>query len=277
MKNFLKANLGKILLYSVLVSGVLISIFPFYWMFIGATNPSSEIYRMPPTLIPGSNLAENFSNLSNSLPIIRNLINSLLIAVIFTVIALIISAFAGYAFAKFDFKGRKVIFSLLLLTMMIPYHVTIIPLFRIFANLDWLNTYQAVILPNLSYPFAIFLMRQNMMALPDAMIEAARIDGAGEFEIFWKIVMPTMKPALAATSIFLFMFQWNNFMWPLVVLTDRDMRTLPVALANLIGLTNIDYGQVMLGAAISVVPIIIAFLLLQKQFISGILGAAVKE
>ena len=267
----------KIILYIILITGVTVSIFPFYWMFIGATNPSGEIFANPPTLIFGEYLVENFRNLNESVAIMRALFNSLFIAIVFTVLSTLISASAGYAFAKFKFKGGDAIFLVLLLAMMMPYHVTIIPLFRMFAALEWLNTYQAVILPQLAYPFAIFLMRQNMQSIPSSLLESARIDGAGEFKIFWKIALPTMKPALAAVGIFLFMFQWNNFMWPLVVLPSDEMQTLPVALADLVGLTNVDYGQVMLGAAISVVPVIIVFLLMQRHFISGILGGSVKE
>lgn len=266
----------KIALYSLLAVGVIISIFPFYWMIIGATNPSGEIFSIPPSLIPGTYLVENFISLNESIGILRVVFNSLFIALSFTVLSLLICSAAGYAFAKFQFKGRDVIFFVLLLSMMIPYHVTLIPLFRIFVELNWLNTYQAVILPQLAYPFAIFLMRQNMQAIPSTLLEAARVDGAGEFRIFFKIVLPTMRPALAAVAIFLFMFQWNNFIWPLVVLNSGEMYTLPVALSSLIGLSDIDYGQITLGAAISVVPIMVFFLILQKQFIAGILGGSVK-
>ncbi|CAM3851708.1 carbohydrate ABC transporter permease [Alkalicoccus chagannorensis] len=269
--------LNKIVLYVLLLIGVLLSLFPFYWMFIGGTNPSGAVFNMPPRLIPGEFLWENFTNLNESVGILRSLFNSLFIAVTFTVLAVLIASMAGYAFAKYSFKGREAIFFTLLLAMMIPYHVTLIPLFRMFAAMDWLNTYQAVILPQLSYPFAIFLMRQNMKAIPYSLLESARVDGAGELKIFFKVALPTMRPALAAVAIFLFMFQWNNFMWPLVVLNTSEMETLPVALSSLIGLSRIDYGQVMMGATISVVPVIILFLILQKQFISGILGGAVKE
>ena len=166
---------------------------------------------------------------------------------------------------------------MLLLALMIPYHVTLIPLFEIFVKLDWLNTYQAVILPQLAYPFAIFLMRQNMQSIPTSLLEAARIDGSSELGIFFKIVLPTMVPAIAAVSIFLFTHQWNNFLWPLITITTEDMYTLPVALATLAGLESIDYGVLMMGATISVLPIFIAFLLLQRYFIAGIIGGSVKE
>ncbi|RWZ59148.1 carbohydrate ABC transporter permease [Halobacillus fulvus] len=267
----------KTLLYAFLFVGVIVSVFPFYWMFVGATNPSGEIFKVPPNFLPGTHGWENFVNLNENVGILRVIGNSLVITLTFTALSALICTAAGYAFAKFQFKGRNQIFFMLLVAIMIPYHVTLIPLFEIFANVNWLNTFQAVILPQIAYPFAIFLMRQNMQAIPDSLLEAARVDGAGEFHIFFRIVMPVMRPALAAVAIFLFMFQWNNFIWPLVVLQSQDMYTLPVALSSLVGMSRIDYGQVMMGTTLSTLPIMIFFLLLQKQFISGILGGSVKE
>ncbi|KZZ84676.1 ABC transporter permease [Bacillus sp. SJS] len=269
--------MSKILLYALLIAGVICSIGPFYWMVIGASHTSGEIFKVPPNFLPGSELWTNLKNLDESIGILKVLGNSLTITLIYTALALMICSASGYAFAKFKFKGRDAIFFVLLLAIMIPYHVTLIPLFKMMAALGWINTYQAVILPNLAYPFAIFLMRQNMKALPDSLLEAARVDGAGEFKIFFTIVLPTMKPSLAAVAIFLFMFQWNNFLWPLVILNEQEMYTLPVALSSLIGLSKVDYGQLMMGTAISTLPIMIFFLLLQRQFISGMLGSSVKE
>jgi len=277
MNNKGNNTLKKIGLYILVIIGVVISIFPFYWMFIGSTSSSGKILSTPPNLWPGDQLLTNWKNLNESVDILRVTFNSIFIATTFTVLSLSVTSIAGYAFAKFEFKGRDALFFMLLLALMIPYHVTLIPLFEMFVKLDWLNTYQSVILPQLAYPFAIFLMRQNMKGLPDSLIEAARVDGAGEFRIFFTVALPTMRPALAAVAIYLFMFQWNNFLWPLIILNTNDMYTLPVALSSLVGLTKVDYGQVMLGAAISVIPIMIVFLLLQRHFVSGILGGAVKE
>ncbi len=272
-----KIGLQKIFLYSLLIIGALVSLFPFYWAFVGATNESGSLFSKPPSLIPGTMFFENLANLNEAIGIGRVMFNSLFVAGTFTIVSLFVCTLAAYAFAKFQFKGRDIIFGVFLLSMMVPYHVTIVPLFKMMAALDWLNTYKALILPNLSYPFAIFLMRQNMLAFPNALLEAGRIDGAGEWKIFFRIVLPSMKPALAATAIFLFMFQWNNFLWPLIAVSSTDMYTLPVALSSLFGLSRIDYGQVMAGVTIATIPIIIFFLLLQKHFISGMLGSAVKE
>nr|WP_227394464.1 carbohydrate ABC transporter permease [Jeotgalibacillus aurantiacus] len=269
-------KMKKVSLLAVLIIGALVSLFPFYWAAIGATNTSGSMFSKPPTLIPGSMLMENIRNLDESIGISRVMFNSLFIATTYTILALFICTMAAYAFAKFQFPGRNVIFTIFLLSMMVPYHATIIPLFKMMAALNWLNTYQAVILPNLAYPFAIFLMRQNLLAFPTSLIEAARIDGAGEWKIFFRIVLPSMKPALAATAIFLFLYQWNSFLWPLIALSTTDMYTFPVALSTLFGLSRIDYGQVMAGVTIATIPIIIFFLLLQRQFISGMLGSAVK-
>lgn len=264
------------LLYAVLVAGLLITIVPFYWMVIGATNQTGDVFKIPPTFVPGTHLLENLKNLNNSILIWKSLYNSLFIAVIYSLIGLFLCAISGYAFAKFQFRGKTLVFTTLMLAMMIPYQATIIPLFQLFVKLEMLNTYWAVILPQLVYVFPIFLMTQNMKAVPTSLLEAARIDGAGEFRIFFRIVLPTMKPALAAVTIFLFNHQWNNFMWPLIVMNTKDMYTLPVALSTLAGQERIDYGQAMLGTSISVLPVIVVFLFMQKHFVSGILGGAVK-
>lgn len=276
MKNR-KSKTNKIISYTLLIIGALISLFPFYWMAVGSTLQSGDLLSVPPKLLPGNNLIENFKSLNESLEFAKIMWNSLFIAITYTVIAAILCSMAGYAFAKFKFKGRDSLFFIILCTLMIPFQVTLIPLFEIMVKLDWLNTYQAIILPSLASPFAVFLMRQNMLSLPDSMIEAARIDGAGELRIFFTIVLPTVRPALAAVSIFLFMSQWNNLLWPLITLNSKEMFTLPVALSSLVGVARIDYGQLMLGTTLSVIPILIFFLIFQKNFISGILGGAVKD
>lgn len=268
---------SKILIYGLLLIGVIISIGPFYWMIVGSTLPTGQIFSLPPKLSPGDFLAKNFASLKDSLGIARIFWNSIFIAIVYTVLSTLIAAMAGYAFAKFRFKGKNLIFFIILCSLMIPYQVTLIPLFEMMVTFDWLNTYQAIILPTLASPFAIYLMRQNMLSVPDSIIEASRVDGAGEIKIFFTIVLPVVRPALAAVSIFLFMSQWNSLIWPLITLNSKDMFTLPVALSSLIGLARIDYGQLMLGTALSTLPIMVFFLLMQKHFISGILGGSVKE
>lgn len=267
----------KIWMYSLLIVGVILSIAPFYWMIVGSTHPSGEIFRVPPKLLPGGFLAKNFQTLSESLGIAKIFWNSLFIAIVYTFVSTLISAMAGYAFAKYRFKGKNIFFFVILCSLMIPFQVTLIPLFEMMVAFDWLNTYQAIILPSLAAPFAIYLMRQNMQAVPTSIIEASRVDGAGELKIFFSVILPVTRPALAAVAIFQFMAQWNSLLWPLITLNSREMFTLPVALSSLIGMARIDYGQLMLGTTLSTIPIMIFFLLLQKHFISGILGGSVKE
>ncbi len=266
----------KIGLYSLLGLFTIISIFPFYWMFIGATNESGKMFTNPPTLKPGDQFMTNLQNLNASIDLGRVFFNSVFVSAVYVIVALMVCSTAAYALSKFEFKGRNAIFTTLLLSMMIPYQATLIPLFQLMSNFNLLDTYFALIVPQLCFPFAIFLLRQNFLAFPTELIEAARLDGAGEMRIFLTIVLPSMKPAMAAAAIFLFMTQWNNFMWPLVATTSNEMATLPVALSSLIGLSIIDYGQVMMGVTIATIPIIVFFLALQRHFISGMLGSAVK-
>ncbi len=268
--------IGTVSLHAVLGLGALVSLFPFYWMFISATKTTSQIFATPPSLLPSVHFIRNFTALVDRIAFLRVIWNSFFIAVVFCVVTVFLCSLAGYTFAKFKFKGDKIIFSMILLTLMVPYQATLIPLFRFMVWLGWLNTYQAVILPTAANVFGIFLMRQNMLGVPDSLLEAARIDGAGEFSIFARIVMPTMVPAISALTIYMFMFQWNNFMWPLIILS-RDMRTIPVALSGMVADGQvINYGAVLTGTTLSTFPIIVLFLFMQRQFISGILSGAVK-
>ncbi len=274
----LRSRAGHIVKYLVLAIGSIISLFPFYFMFIAATHTSSEVLRTPPNLLPGGNLFDNISKLVKDVGFDQAIYNSILIAVIFTVASMTVSALAGFAFAKYKFKGSNLIFGVFLLTLMIPAPVTYVPLFKLMTpegnpfGLNWLGTLQAVILPGLASPFGIFLMRQSMKALPDELLDAGRIDGTGEFEMFWRIVIPVMRPTLAALAIFTFMTQWNSFFWPLVA----QVKTIPTAISALRGSSIIDYGGILTGTSLSVLPILLIFLLMQREFISGALAGSVK-
>lgn len=183
----------------------------------------------------------------------------------------------GYGFATYDFRGRELLFGLLMLGLVVPTQVTLVPLFKMMADLQWLDTYQAVIAPNLALPFGIFLMRQSMAALPKELLDSGRMDGCGELRLFWRVALPPMRPALAALGIFLFLYQWNDFVWPLIVLREGTSFTIPVALASLQGLDETDYGAILAGTSIAAVPMAVVFLLLQRHFVSGLLAGAVKE
>ncbi|GKX30114.1 sugar ABC transporter ATP-binding protein [Vallitalea longa] len=267
----------KIISYIFLIIITFFSLFPFYLMFVSGTNSTSDILGIPPALWFGENLIDNFNNLNERMLILRVIFNSLFITITYTVLTLLLASLSGYALAKFEFKGKKLFFTIIIVTLMIPFQVLLVPLYNLMNAIGWQNSYQAVIVPLLANAFGVFLMRQNMLSFPDSLIEAARIDGCNEFSIFMKIVIPTMKPALGALAIYTFMSMWGNFMWPLIILNTKEMYTLPVALASLKGLMRIDYGMIMLAATIATIPIMIVFLIFQKQFISGIMGGAVKE
>lgn len=274
-----KGDLGrKIFTYIFLIIAVIVSLFPFYFMFVSATNSNAEILSISPKLTPGTNLFVNLANLNKKLDIGRVFLNSVIMTVSYTFLSILFHSMAGYALTKFDFKGKGMMFGIIMMTMMIPGQVMYVPLFTMMNAIGWANTYQAVVLPGLASAFGIFLMRQNMMAFPTSMMEAARIDGYGEISIFFKVVLPNMKPAIGALGIYMFMSMWNNFMWPLIILGTKSMYNFPVALSMLDGVVwRKDYGVVMLATAIATLPIMVIFLVFQKQFVAGVMGGAVKE
>ena len=261
----------------VIALGAVIMIAPFVWLIVASTHTTSEIFSSPPALLPGSHFWDNLTGLLTSTQFGDAIRNSVLVSVIFTVFGILICSAAGYAFAKFSFPGRGIMFGVIIASLALPGQVTLVPLFKIMVELGWLNSYQGLILPNLAMPFGIFLMRQTMQAVPDELIHAARVDGAGEFRTFFQIVLPTMRPALAALAIFLFLGQWNDFVYPLIIQRTPDAYTLPVALATLHGVQSTDYGQLLTGTLISIVPVLALFLFLQRYFVAGLLAGAVKQ
>jgi lactose/L-arabinose transport system permease protein len=267
----------KLLTYFFLVVLGIVSLYPFYWMVIGSTLADSEIFRLPPRYAPGSEFMANIKGLAESIPLWKGLWNSIFISVTYTLFTIYLSAIAGYAFAKFEFRGKGIIFMIVLLTMMLPPQVTMIPLFKMMTELGWQNQAQAVIIPALANAFGVFFMRQNMLGVPTEMIEAARIDGSGEISIFHRIILPTSLPPLAALTILSFIQQWGNFMWPLITLQDQSKATLPVLLSMLVAPGQvIHYGQVLAGTVIGILPVFAIFLVFQKYFIAGIYGGSVK-
>jgi lactose/L-arabinose transport system permease protein len=267
----------KFITYVFLFVACVVSVYPFYWMFVGSTLDDSQIFHFPPHLLLGNHFMENLKNLEASAPIWSGLWNSIFITVIYTVFTVYLSAIAGYAFAKYEFKGKNILFMIVLLTMMLPAQVTMIPLFKMVMGLGWQNQPQAVILPSLANAFGVFFMRQNMMNVPTEMIEAARIDGCGEISIFHRIILPTSLPPIAALTILSFISQWGNYMWPLITLQDESKTTLPVLLSMLVAPGQVvHYGQILTGTVIGIIPVLILFLIFQKYFIAGIYGGSVK-
>ena len=272
-----EARVASWIITVVIAIGAVLMLVPFYWLVVASTHRTRDIFSNPPNLVPGDQLWTNLYNLFTEAHFGAALQNSLLIALLYALFGAVVCTMAGYAFAKFSFYGQNVLFGMVLVILALPSQVTLVPLFQIMVSLGWLNTYQALILPNLALPFGIFLMRQTMQSVPDELIQAARVDGAGEFRIFMQIVLPTMRPALAALGIFMFLGQWNDFVYPLIVLRTPDAYTVPVALATLQGVSTTDYGQLLAGTAMSVLPVLGMFLFLQRQFVAGILAGAIKQ
>ncbi|MCX5205148.1 carbohydrate ABC transporter permease [Streptomyces sp. NBC_00237] len=267
----------SILLTSGLAIALAVVAIPLYWVLVAATHSSDEIFDSPPPLLPGTSFLDNLNTLQQEAHFGQVILNSLGIATVYTLLAGAVCTLAGYGFATYRFRGREALFGLLMLGLIVPAQITLVPLFRTMAELHWLNTYQAVVLPNLALPFGIFLMRQSMSGLPKELLDSGRIDGCGEFRLFLRVALPPMRPALAALAIFLFLYQWNDFVWPLIVLRASTSFTIPVALASLQGLDETDYGAILAGTAIAAVPMAVVFLALQRHFVSGLLAGAVKE
>lgn len=262
--------------YLILLIGAALSVIPFLFMIVASTHTTSVLFDTPLPLLPGGELWNNLQRLQADINFSRVMLNSIFVAVVYTLFSAIVSAMCGYGLAKFRFRGRGVVMGAVLLTMMIPMQVLLVPLFQMMASLGWVDTYQALILPFLANAFGIFLMRQAFLDFPDSLIESARIDGANELRTFYRIVLPIARPQLAALVIYTFMTQWNSFIWPLLMLNTEDNYTLPLALNTMIGLSRVDYSGLMLGSLLATLPLLLVFIIFQKQFVSGLMGGAVK-
>jgi multiple sugar transport system permease protein len=263
--------------YVVLTGGLVLLVGPFLWMLLGSFRPDRELKQVPPTWLPQEPTLDNYRTLFTELDFPTFFLNSVVVAVAITLGNIVFCSMLGYALAKLHFPGKRLIFALVLGTLMVPGVVTFVPLFVLVSNLGMVNSYPGLILPFLAGPFGVFLMRQFFQSLPDELIHAARVDGAGEWRIFWSIMLPLCKPALATLGILTFLASWNNFLWPLVVAQTEERYTLPVALAiYAIGENNSNYGLLMAGAVAIVVPVLVVFLLLQKHFVRGIAMTGIK-
>jgi multiple sugar transport system permease protein len=266
----------RILLYAMLVIGALLALLPMIWMVSASLMPSGEASSFPPHFLPTRVTFAHYFDLFTRLSLGRYLLNSAFIAIVVTTASLIINAMAGYAFAKLRFRGRERIFRVLSAGLVLPTQVAMLPLFLLLKNMGLINTYWGVIIPGLASIFGIFLVRQYALSIPDEMLDAARVDGASELRIFWSIVVPGIVPILATLSIWTFLATWNDFMWPLIVLSDESHYTLPVALANLAGEHVQDTELMMAGSVITVIPVLLVFLFLQRYYIQGVMSGSVK-
>ncbi|NDJ75952.1 MAG: carbohydrate ABC transporter permease [Chloroflexi bacterium] len=264
--------------YAVLTLLALMMLIPFVWMLSTSLKPAEFILRATPEFIPDPITTSSYTDLVDLMPVDRMLMNSVVVAVLGTTGQVLVSALAAYAFARMTWRGREVVFVLYLLTMMVPRQITLIPQFILIRELGWVNTYQALILPGIFSAFGVFLLRQSFLSLPRELEEAAFIDGANHFVIFWRIVLPSARPALATLTVLSFMEYWNAYLWPLFVARRDVFMTLPVGIAKLQGgpraLTQ--WNMVMAGAVITVLPILIVYVLAQKWFIRSVTLSGIK-
>jgi len=260
-----------------LAGGLVLLIAPFVWMLLASFKSTPELASRPPTWIPHHPTRANYRELFAELDFARYFANSAVVAGFVTVANLVFCSMLGYALAKLRFPGRRLLFALVLGTLLVPSTVTLVPMFVLMSRLNLVNSFPALILPFAAGPFGVFLMRQFMLQIPDELLDAGRVDGAGEFYLFWRVAMPLCGPALATLGILTFLASWNNFIWPLVVTTDQDMFTLPVALANFATDPNHpEPGVLMAGSAVLVLPILAVFLVLQRFFTQGIAMTGLK-
>jgi multiple sugar transport system permease protein len=268
---------ARIVLHAILVAGLLVVVGPFLWMLLSSVKPEAEIRRVPPTWWPETFTLDHYDELFSRLDFPRYFTNSVVVAVAVTLGNLLFCSALGYALTKLRFAGRRALFALVLGTLMVPGMVTFVPQFVLVSNMGLANSYAGLILPFLAGPFGVFLMRQYLLSIPDDLVEAARVDGAGELRIFARVVLPLCRPALATLGILTFLTSWNSFLWPLVVATTEDHYTLPVALALYsVGQNRIDLGLTLAGAAVVVLPVLVVFLFLQRHFLRGIATTGLK-
>jgi len=274
MKTILIRKTG---LYLFLFLTSILTLAPFLWMVSASFMQDGEASVFPPKFLPDRMVLDQYQNLILRLNIHRNFINSLILSVLVTMISLFLNSMAGFAFAKYHFRGKNQLFNLLLSSMIIPAQVVMLPLFLMLKTIGVINTYFAIIIPGLANIFGIFLIRQYVLSIPDSLIEAARMDGAADFQIYRQIILPLCLPILITLAIFTFMGTWNDFLWPLIALTDNSMYTLPVALANLMGEHTKDPELMMAGSVLTILPIVVVFMVLQRYYMQGILLGGVKE
>ena len=275
-------RLSRLVVYALLIVTSILMLGPFYWMLATSFKPAADVFASPPKLIPNPWTFENYRFVLDNLPFTRYFFNSVVVTGSIVGLNVVLGTAAAYAFAKLRFPGRNVLFFLLLVTLMVPFQVNMIPLFRMMVLLHDVNphlgvdSYSALILPGMIQVFGVFLMRQFLQSIPDEVLESARVDGASEFRILRSIVFPVAAPGMATLAIFTFLGAWNDFLWPLIVISDDAHKTLPLGLAALQARNTINWGNTMAGTALTAAPLILVFLVLQRRFIEGLAAGAVK-
>lgn len=274
--NRLAYRTGRLVTYASLTVMALAALLPLYWMFTTSLKGQASYLRQPPELFPADPTFANFEQLFANPNMGRWIFNSAFVAGSVTALNIVFASLAGYAFSKLQFPGRRWMFWLYMATMMVPFQVTMFPLFKLMVEWGWVNTYWALIVPAAAWPYNVFLMRQVIQSLPYEILDAGRIDGCSELALFWRIVFPMSTNGIAVMGIFTFITTWNDFLWPLIILNSEQMRTLPIALATFQSTYETNYGLLMAGGVIMAVPMFIVFFLFQRFFLQGVTFGAMK-
>ena len=273
---FHRPDLATILTYGCLILGAVIMFLPVLWVALSSFKGLKEIYRFPPTFFPEQWIITNYTEALQRFPFVRYLINSVTVTLVATLITLAINSMAAFALSKYHFRGRDTIFLVILGTLMIPLQVIMLPVYLVIAKLGMANTLWGIIIPPSATPTGVFLLRQYMLTVPDELIEAARIDGAGEFRIYWQVMLPLTVPALAVLTVFSIMWRWNDFLWPLIVINQDRLFTLQLGLARFRGELVSDWHYILAVTVLSILPITVIFAFLQRYLVSGIATTGLK-
>jgi fructooligosaccharide transport system permease protein len=279
----IKKQNNKLVQYIILLSLAVFFMFPLIWMIVSSFKNDSQIFSdissVKAFILPAfnNNYFYNYFDCLKQLPILKSMLNSFFYIGVIIVFSLIVNSLAGYGFARLDFPGKKILFTILLSLMIIPAQTIMLPLFSIVYKLGWINSYLGLIIPAIANPFYIFLFRQTFLGLPKEIEEAAKLDGANQYTIFVKLIMPLAKPIYATVAIMIFVATWNDFVWPVMVISDPSKQTIQMALSSLFSIQPINYGRVMAGLTFVTIPVLIIFLTMQKYYVQGIVGSGSKN
>lgn len=270
--------LQLVFFYVIILFGAFISLYPFYWMVVIASNPRTAAFKMPPEWMIGTNFVDNITKAFNRIDFFQTLSNSLVVATLTTVAVLFFCSLGGYAFAKLNFPGKKILFGFVLFTLLVPSQLSVLPVYKIMAELKWIDSYKALIIPAMASAFGIFWMRQYISSsVHSELIEAGRIDGCSRFRVYWNIAVPIILPAFATLGIFTFLNTWNDFFWPLVIIKNEAKYTIQLALSQLNSIRDgVDYGMILAAIFIATLPLMIVFLFFSRWFINGLTSGSVK-
>lgn len=271
-----KQRVMSVTLFIVLILAGIVTVVPFVWMVLSSFKTNAEISSLHQTIIPQEFTFDNYTSLQSNFNFLRYFANSVFIAVVVTVLVIYISCLCGFVLSKYEFRGKNLIFSFVMMTMMIPWSVTIISRYTMFMKAGLQDTYLSLILPVMVSGFGIFMMKQDISALPDELLEAARIDGANEFSIFHKIVLPMSKNSISAIAIFQFLWVWEDYLWPYLMIDSEEKQLLAVGLTTFNGRYSTDYGGLFAATTISIIPVLIIYVIFQKRFVAGVAAGAVK-